>query len=169
MRINNKLLVKSLIYALIFIFLTVLETGILSGLKTKPNLIISLITAAAIVENERYAAIFGMTCGFLIDSSVGTPFLFSGIYYLFAAYITAILSKSHFTKSLFAMIVIILPVCLVREIFNMFYLIGAWKDFNMTKAIFAYIFPEYIYTVACAPLIFLLVKFTAGRISYSNL
>ena len=172
MRINNKLLVKSLIYALIFIFLTVLETNILNGFKifgAKPNLIISLITAAAIVENERYAAVFGMTCGFLIDSSVGTPFLFSGIYYFFAAYITAILSKSHFTKSLFAMIVIILPVCVVREIFNMFYLIGVWKDFNMTKAIFSYILPEYIFTVACAPIIFLLVKFTAGKISYSNL
>ena len=172
MRINKRLIIKSVIYALIFIFFAVFETNILNSLKifgAKPNLIISLVVAAAILENERYAAVLGMIFGFLIDSSVGSPFFFSGIYYFFAAYIAGIISKYYFTKSLLTMIIMILPICAVREIFNMFYLIGAWKDFDIIKALWQFILPEYIYTIALAPFIYYLVKLTAGRISYSNL
>ena len=172
MRINKRFIIKSVIYALIFIFFTVLETNILNGFKifgTKPNLIISLAVAAAVIENERYAAVLGMICGFIIDSTQGSPFFFSGIYYFFAAYITGIVTKYYFTKSLFTMILMILPVCAVRELFNMFFLIGVWSDFHIANALLKYILPEYIYTVALAPVIYLLVKFTAGRISYHNI
>ncbi|MCL1859795.1 MAG: rod shape-determining protein MreD [Oscillospiraceae bacterium] len=172
MRINKRFIIKFLIYALIFIFFAVLETNILNSLKifrAMPNLIISLVIAAAVIENERYAAVLGMICGFLIDSSVGSPFFFSGIYYFFAAYITGLISKYYFTKSLFTMIIMILPVCAVRELFNMFYLIGVWKDFDIIKALWEFILPEYIYTVALAPVIYYLVKLTAGRISYNNI
>ena len=172
MRVNRRLIVKSVIYAVIFIFFAVFETSILNSFKisgVKPNLIISLVIAAAVIENERYAAVLGMICGFMIDSSVGSPFFFSGIYYFFAAYITGIISKHYFTKSLLTMVVMILPVCAVRELFNMFYLIGVWQNFDIIKALWQFILPEYIYTVAFAPFIYLLVKFTAGRISYSNI
>ena len=171
MRINRRLVVKSVIYALIFIFFTVLETNILNSFKifdAKPNLIISLVIAAAVAENERYAAVLGMVCGFLTDSSVGSPFFFSGIFYFFAAYVAAIISKSYFTKSLLTMIVMILPVSAIREVFNLFYLIGVWKDFDIIKALWEFILPEYLYTVALAPVVYYLVKFTAGRISYNN-
>lgn len=172
MKINSKFIIKAVIYALIFIFFTVLETNILNGFKifgAKPNLIISLAIAAAVAENEKYAAVLGMIAGFVTDLSAGSPFFFSGIYYFFAAYISSIISKIYFTKSLLTMIFMILPVCAVREIFNMFYLMGIWSEFNLTEAIFIYILPEYIYTVGLAPAVYLLVKFTAGRISYQNL
>ena len=172
MRINKRFVVKSVIYAVIFIFFTVLETNILHGFKifgVKPNLVISLVIAAAVIENERYAAVLGMICGFLIDSSVGSPFFFSGLYYFFAGYITGIISRYYFTKSLLTMIAMILPVCVVRELFNMFFLIGVWKDFQIAKALLEFILPEYIYTVALAPVVYLLVKLTAGRISYHNI
>ena len=172
MRINNRFIIKSLIYALIFIFFTVLETNILNGAKifgAKPNLIISLAVAAAVFENERYAAVLGLIIGFMIDSSFESPFLFSGIYYFFAAYLCSIISRLYFTKSLFTMIILILPVCAVREIFNMFFLIGTWKNFNMLRVLIDYIAPEYIYTAALAPAAYFLVKFTAGRINYGNL
>ena len=172
MRINKRFIIKSAVYAFIFIFFTVLETNILNGAKifgAKPNLIISLVIAAAVLENERYAAFLGMVCGFLIDSSVGSPFFFSGIYYFFAAYIAAIISKSYFTKSLLTMLIMILPVCAIREIFSLFFLIGAWGKFNIGGALLGFILPEYIYTVVLAPVIYLLVKITAGRIAYNNL
>jgi len=172
MRINKRLIIKSIIYAVIFIVFTVLETNILNGFRifgVKPNLIISLVIAAAVLENERYAAILGLICGFIIDSSVGSPFFFSGIYYFFAAYITGLISKYYFTKSLLTMIAMIVPVCAVREIFNMFYLIGVWSNFNITGALINYILPGYIYTLIVAPVIYFLVKFTAGRINYHNI
>ena len=172
MRINKKLIVKSLIYAVIFIFFTVLETNILNGVKifgAKPNLIISLVIAAAITENERYAAVLGLIFGFAIDSSVGSPFFFSGIFYFFAAYITGFISRYYLTKSLLTMMVMILPVCVIRETLNLFYLIGVWKDFEIVRALLEFILPEYIYTVALAPVIYYLVKLTAGRISYNNI
>ena len=172
MRINKRFIIKSVIYALIFIFFTVFETNILNGFEifgAKPNLIISLVVAAAVIENERYAAVLGMVCGFVIDSSAGSPFFFSGLYYFFAAYITGAVTKYYFTKSLLTMIFMILPVCAVRELFNMFYQIGVWKDFDIVKSLWEYILPEYIYTVALAPVIYLLVKLTAGRISYHNI
>ena len=171
MRINKKFIIKSVIYALIFIIFTVLETNILNDfkiLRVKPNLIISLVVAASVMENEKYAAAFGMICGFLVDSSVGSPFFFSGIYYFFAAYITSLISKYYFTKSLLTMIITILPVCAVREVFNMFYLIGVWRDFGIIKALCGFILPEYIYTVALSPFIYFLVKFTAGKINYNS-
>jgi rod shape-determining protein MreD len=171
MRINKKLVIKSVIYAFIFIFFTVLETNILNGFKifgAKPNLVISLVIAAAVTENERYAAVFGMVCGFIVDSSAGSPFFFSGIYYFFAAYISGIITKYYFTRSLFTMGVLILPVCAVRGIINMFYLIGIWSDFHLGEAFLRYILPEYIYTVALAPAVYFLVKLTAGRIYYHN-
>ena len=172
MRINKRLIIKSAIYALIFIGFAVLETNILNGFKifgAKPNLIISLVIAAAVLENERYAAVLGFVCGFIIDSSVASPFFFSGIYYFFAAYITGAVTKYYFTKSLLTMVAMIVPVCAVREIFNLFFLIGIWGGFNMFGALVDYILPEYIYTVALAPIIYFLVKYTAGKISYHNI
>ena len=171
MKINKKFIIKAAVYAFLFIFFTVLETNILNGFKifgAKPNLIISLAIAAAVIENERYAAVLGMIVGFITDSSVGSPFFFSGIYYFFAAYISSAIAKIYFTKSLLTMILMILPVCAVRAIFNLFYLIGIWSEFNITEALFIYILPEYIYTVILAPAVYLLVKLTAGRISYNT-
>jgi len=172
MRINKRLIIKSIIYALIFIFFTVLETNILNGFKifgAKPNLVICLVIAAAVLENERYAAVLGFVCGFIIDSSVASPFFFSGLYYFFAAYITGAISRYYFTKSLLTAMTMIAPVCIVREIFNMFFLIGVWKNFNIAGALTGYILPEYLYTMAFAPAVYFLVKFTAGRISYHNI
>ena len=172
MRINKRFIIKALVYAVIFIFLTVLETNILNSFKifgAKPNLIICLVVAAAVLENERYAAVLGIIFGFITDSSVSSPFFFSGIYYFFAAYITGIISRYYFTKSLLTMMTMIVPVCIIREIFNLFYLIGIWKDFNIIGAMTDYILPEYLYTVAFAPLIYFLVKYTAAKISYHNI
>ena len=67
------------------------------------------------------------------------------------------------------MTVITLPVCAAREIFNMFFLMGVWGDFHIKGALLGYILPSYVYTVALAPAIYLLVKLTAGRINYNNL
>ncbi|MCL2159572.1 MAG: hypothetical protein FWH48_09215 [Oscillospiraceae bacterium] len=169
MRINRRFIAKSAIYAGIFIFFSVLETNILTDFRifgAKPNLIISLVVAAAVNESERYAAAFGMICGFLVDASVGSPFFFSGIYYFFAAYAAALVTKYYFDKSLFTMVVVSLPVCAVRQIFNLFYLMGAWKNYSALDALQKFILPEYIYTVALAPAVYFLVKLTAGRISY---
>lgn len=177
MRINKKLIAKSIIYAVIFIIFTVLETNILNGLKilrifgifgVKPNLVISLIIAAAVAENERYAAVLGMICGFVMDSSAGSPFFFSGIYYFIAAYIAGTVARYYFAKSLLTMIIMILPVCAVREVLNMFYLISVWSDFNIAEALYKYILPEFVFTVILAPAVYFLVKFTAGKISYQN-
>lgn len=171
MRVNKKLLAKSGIYALIFIFFTILETNVLNALKisgVKPNLIISLVIAAAVIENEKYAAVFGMICGFIVDSSVGSPFFFSGIYYFFSAYTAGVMTRYYFTKSILTMIIVILPVCAVREVFIMFYSIGIWKDFNIAGALFGYIIAEYAYTIVLAPAVYFLVKFTAGRITMSS-
>ena len=170
MRINKKFVLKSGIYALIFVFFTVFETNMLIGLRilgAKPNLVISLVVAAAVTENEKYAAVFGMVCGFLIDSSVGSPFFFSGVYYFFAAYLAAATTKYYFNRSLLTMCLMSLPVCALRELFNVFYLIGAWGDFDIRRAVLEFILPEYIYTLALAPAVYLLVKLTAGRISYN--
>jgi len=172
MRINRRLVVKALVYAVIFIFFTVFETNILNGFKifgVKPNLVISLVTAAAVIENERYAAVLGMVCGFLIDSSVGSPFVFSGLYYFLAAYIAGIVSRLYFKKSLLTMMAMVLPVCAVRGLINMFFMMGLWNDFNIAGALFRYILPEYIYTVALAPAVYFTVKFTAVRISYHSI
>ena len=172
MRINKRFILKSAIYALIFIFFTILETNILNGLKifeTKPNLIVSLVVAAAVAENERYAAVLGMVFGFLIDSSVGSPFFFSGIYYFFAAYMASAVTRYYFPKSPLTMMILTLPVCAAREIFNLFFLMGVWGDFQITTALPGYILPSYLYTVALAPAVYLLVKLTAGRINYNNL
>ena len=172
MRINKRFIIKSVIYALIFIFFTVLETNILHNFTIfdiKPNLIISLVIAAAVLENERYAAVLGMVCGFLIDSSVTSPFFFSGLYYFIAAYIISVIARYYFAKSLLTMITMIVPVCAVRAIFNMFVLMGVWKDFHIGGALLQFILPEYLYTVALAPAVYFLVKLTAARISYNNI
>ncbi|MCL2815121.1 MAG: rod shape-determining protein MreD [Oscillospiraceae bacterium] len=171
MRINKKLVIKSGIYAAVFVFFTVLETNILNGFRifgAKPNLIILLVAAAAVSETEKYAAIFGMVCGFLTDSSVGSPFFFSGLYYFFAAYLTAALTKYRFGKSFATMCLMSLPVCALRQVFNVFYLVGAWGNFDLGRALLEFILPEYIYTVALAPAVYLLVKLTAARVSYNS-
>ena len=172
MRINKRFVAKSAIYAVIFIFFAVLQTSIMASFKilgAQPNLVISLAVAAAVMENERYAAVLGMVCGFLIDSSTGSPFFFSGVYYFFAAYTAGAITRLYFQKSLFTMIVMVLPVCAVREVFNLFYLMGAWENFDMAQALWKFILPEYAYTVALAPAVYFLVRLTAGKISYNTI
>ena len=171
MRVNKNFVIKSLIYALIAITFAVLQTNIFDDLRifnTKPNLIISLVIAACIFENERYGAILGFICGFAFDSGFGSPFLISGLFYFAAAYTVGIITRIYFKKSLITMIIAIFPVCFIQEIINLFYLIAIWDKFNFVDAFVKYIVPEYIYTVVFAPPIYFLVKFTAGKISYNN-
>ena len=172
MRINKNFIIKALIYALIVIVFAVLQTNILESLRifnVKPNLIILLVIASCILENEKYGAILGLVCGLAFDSGFGTPFLISGIFYFAAAYTVGIVTRIYFKKSLLTMIIAILPVCFIQEVINLFYLIAVWDKFNFIDAMYKYILPEYIYTVALAPFVYILAKLTAGRISYDAL
>ena len=170
MKINTKFAAKCAAYALIFIFFAVLETNIFNGLKifgAKPNLVISLCIAAAVLENERYGAGLGFVCGFIMDSAFDSPFLFSGLYYFFAAYIAGVCARLYFTKSMLTMIILVAPALAVRSIFNLFFLAATWRGFEIVTVLSVYILPEYIYAFALAPLVYLLVKGTAARISYN--
>ena len=172
MRINTRLIIKCAIYALIFIFLIVLETNIFNGLRifgAKPNFVISLVVAASVLENERYGAALGFVCGFIMDSAFDSPFLFSGVYYFFAAYIAGVCTRLYFAKSLWTMLILSVPVLAVRSIFNLFFLAGTWYEFEILAVLSEFILPEYLYSLAIAPVIYFLVKFTAAKISYSNM
>lgn len=172
MRIEKNFIIKALIYTFVTIVFTVLQTNVFESLKVfnlKPNLIILLVIAVSILENERYGAIFGLICGFIFDVGFGSPFLISGIFYFVAAYMVGTITRVHFKKALLTMIIAILPVCFVQEIINLFYLIALWDKFNFIDAFLYYITPEYIYTVALAPPVYILIKFTAGRFRYSKI
>jgi rod shape-determining protein MreD. len=175
MRINKNFIIKTLIYAFIAIIFALFQTNInidieaLGILNIKPNLIISLVIAACILENERYGAILGFVFGFVLDSGFGTSFVLSGIFYFFAAYLVGALTRTYFKKSLVTMAIAILPVCFVQAIINLFYLIALWDKFNFIDALWKYIAPEFIYTIIFAPFVYLLLKFTAGKISYNKI
>ena len=171
MRINRKFVAKGAVYALIFIFFIILETNILNGAKifgAKPNLVISLCVAASILENERYGASAGFIFGFIMDSAFDSPFLFSGVYYFFAAYIAGICARLYFTKSVLTMLILTAPVLAVREIINLFFLAGTWRGFEIIAVLSEYILPEYIYAFALSPFVYFAVKLTAARINYNN-
>jgi len=171
-KINKKFAAKCVVYALIFIFFTVLETNIFNELKifgAKPNLLISLCVAASILENEKYGASLGFVCGFIMDSAFDSPFLFSGVYYFFAAYIAGICARLYFTKSVLTMLILTAPVLAVRGIFNLFFLAGTWQGFEIITVLSEYILPEYIYAFALSPAVYFLAKLTAARINYNNI
>ena len=171
-KINKNFVIKGAVYALIIIFFIILETNIFNGLKifgAKPNFLISLCIAAAVLENERYGASLGFICGFIMDSAFDSPFLFSGLYYFFAAYIAGTCARLYFTKSVLTMIILTAPVLAVRSIFNLFFLAGSWQGFEILKVLSEYILPEYIYAFAVAPAVYFLVRLTAARINYNNI
>jgi len=172
MGINGKFIAKCAVYALIFIFVIVLETNILNDFRifgAKPNIVISFAVAASVLENERFGAAAGFACGFIMDSAFDSPFLFSGVYYFFAAYIAGICARLYFTKSVLTMLILIAPVLFVRKLFNLFYLAGIWRGFEILSVLRDFILPEYLYSLAVAPLAYFLVKLTAARINCSHL
>jgi len=172
MKINKNFILKCAVYALIFVFFIILETNIFNGLKifgAKPNLVISLCIAAAVLENEKYGAGLGFICGFIMDSAFDSPFLFSGVYYFLAAYISGVCARLYFTKSVFSMLILMAPVLAVRSIFNLFFLAATWRDFEILTVLGEFILPEYVYAYALAPLVYLIVKLTSARISYNNI
>ena len=171
-KINKKFVLKGAVYALIYIFFIVLETNIFNGLKifgAKPNLVISLCIAASVLENERYGASLGFVLGFITDSAFGSPFLMSGIYYFFAAYIGGICAKLYFNKSVLTMIILTAPVLGLRAVINLFFLAGTWQDFEIIKGLSEYILPEYIYSFALAPPVYIFIRQTAAKINYNNI
>ena len=171
-KINGRFAAKCVVYALILILFIVLETNILNGaviFGAKPNLVISLCIAAAVLENERFGAGLGFVCGFIMDSAFDSPFLFSGIFYFFASYIAGICARLYFTRSLLTMLILTAPVLAVRGIFNLFYLAGTWQGFGIMPVLSEYILPEYIYAYALSPVIYLLVRLTGARININNI
>ena len=172
MIINKRFIAKGAAYALIFIFCIVLETNILNDFRifgSKPNLVISVAVASAVLDSERYGAAVGFVCGFIMDSTFDSPFLFSGLYYFFAAYIAGITARLYFTKSVLTMFILIAPVLAVRSIFNMFFLAGTWRGFELITVLSEYILPEYLYSLGAAPFVYFLVKFTAAKIKLDKL
>ncbi|GHU36382.1 hypothetical protein FACS1894105_06630 [Clostridia bacterium] len=168
MRINKRFLLKSAVYALLYIICLVLETNIFARLRVfgcQPNLIVILVVACAVHESERYSAVFGLIAGILTDSAAGAPYFFSGIIYMLTGYVIGYLTRTSFTKSLASMAMLTLPAVALREIVNLFYLIAVWSEFEILPALYKYILPETVYTVVFAVPIYFGVKYTAGRIN----
>lgn len=158
-------------YTIITIFFFLLETNFLAPFKImdmKPNIIICAVISVAVLENTRFAAVYGLAAGLCADLAFGSPFMMSGLLYFFAAYVTSYMVRTYFNGTFITAIIAFIPVCIIREVVNAFYLLTVWNDFNIIKVLFYYLLPEFVYSAAFMIPVYFFIRLTAHRIKTEN-
>lgn len=151
------------IYSILLIIAFFLQSTptLFKASSPSPSLILALILIISFFENPRFAALFGLIGGMLIDSiSVGG----SGIYaliYMLTGLICSLITKALLQNNFASFAVIGVPVILIHQVLDIIIksgftngLFGLFFNFYLTVA---------IYTFAVAFLLYLLFSFVIKK------
>lgn len=153
--------VRNIIYAIFAILITAIQTTILDYigiLGVKPNLLLTLVVAVALLSGPLDGGIIGLWCGVLFDIVGYGGFGFHAIFYLYTGVVIGVLSRRYFRDNILLNMLICLASSIALELLYFIFSFLIWGKGGFTGLIILKILILGIYTALFSIPIYLLVK-----------
>ncbi len=160
---NEPIFLNIIVYGLLTILITVLQTTLMPRLTlfgVFPDLVITAVCCVAIYRGENTAAIFGLAAGLVVEAVGSVGVSLAPLFYVFVGYICGRVGANARNNTLFFAYLIALPfVCLSRTALTFINLhIGYWGSIEYGKMFLNILLPEFLYTLLAAFPVFAVVK-----------
>ena len=123
----------------------------------QPDFLFALVLCTAILYSPRYAVIFGIIFGFIIDVTGGVP-LFSSVCYCICGHYAYSMSVSFMGYGACNAVLVAFPLLITRFAVSSFYLLGTWHSLSFFDIMFGAVIPEYICNVLAVLIVYPLLK-----------
>jgi len=149
-------------YVIIMLFLFMLMSGGFFK-RWQPILIIPLAIAVSMREREFGGSIFGVCCGFMIDSACGNLFGMSSVWLMPCCLAASLLIMNLIRPNFINHIWLVALTCLIMAFMDYFFKYVIWNRPNSDIMLKVYIIPSYFSAVLLSPVIYFLVKAVSVR------
>lgn len=158
LRLIFKWIILSFIIFLAFIIAT---TGGKGG--AKPLLLIPIVIAISISENELVSGIVGAVSGLLVDLSCGKLLGTNGIYFLIIGVVASFLFLHLMRRNIINAIVLTVAVAFIHGMLDFFFYYAMW-NYEKIGVVFREItIPSIIYTTISAPFVYIIIKWIVSK------
>lgn len=134
------------------------QTSAKLGVTLRPDLLLCCVICLALLEGKRYTAPYALTAGFILDVSVGNPYMFSPVVFFLCSYFAEKAASPFARKTPLSVLLCGAQVLLIRAIFSFLYLIAVSRDASVGQLIRLGVLPEYLINTAATALVFAVMR-----------
>lgn len=161
-RMMLRVFMRWFLYAAVLLLFYLWETNpLIKGFC--PLLIIPLATAVAMYEGELAAAVFGVSCGLMLDMASGTILGFSSLWLLGMCPVVSLLSQLCVKINAASHFVVNFAVTLVMGFLDFLFIHWVWEGGQSHIAFVHEVLPAYLGSVIGAVPVYFIVKLISRR------
>ena len=124
------------------------------------DILLGSVISLGLLRGKKYAAIFGMTVGFIFDVYVGNPYDFSPLIYFLCAYCANYAATPFSRKTPLSALLVAAMLVWIKSLFSFFYLIATSGESGIATVLLCGVLPEYIANVAATAICFAVMRIT---------
>lgn len=147
--VDHIAVIKSIVYGLYFILAALLQTTVFGKFNlfgAVPDLMITSVIVLAMIEGERWGAVFGLVAGYVIDALGSTGLSLMPLVYMLFGYICGILTVYYLKNSIQVWGVFMIAAAAGRGVVSLIYILALYSYYPIDQAFSEIIFPEIIST-----------------------
>ncbi|MBQ2733434.1 MAG: rod shape-determining protein MreD [Clostridia bacterium] len=163
--VRSSVIYKTVNYGILFFLISMLETVTipLAGAKTVPDLVLCAVVAVGMAEDERTAGVCGVAAGFFIDALGAVGLCISPLLYGACGYLTGVLVRFLLRRNLPSYLIYVLCAAAARSVITLMMVYVFGDTVPLYYAFADILIPEFILTVLCSPVLYLIIVLPLAR------
>lgn len=165
---NKTSVLKVVVLAVLLIFFSLLQTTFFTRFKvfgSVPDLILPMVIAIAISENEKWASVFGLVAGIVIDALTGSSLVLLPLLYVIVGYISGLLCIHFFRGSFPVRLAFTAATSFLRAVVTLIIVISTIGGADLGSALTKAALPELLADILFAALPHFLVYITLRAVN----
>lgn len=147
--------VKYCVYAVMGLFLILLEISFFSRVRpfgSTPDILIVAVAMVAMYENERAGAIFGLCVGIVAEALGTTGVTLLPLIYMCVGYVCGIVASEYYKRSILLFLIFDAGVLAVRMFTTLIYIVLTWEIVDVSVVFPKVLIPELFSTFVVSPI-----------------
>lgn len=163
--VRSSVLYKAVNYGIVFFLISMLETVTLplAGTEIIPDLVLCAVVAVGMAEDERVAGICGVAAGFFIDALGAVGICLSPLLYGICGYLTGVLVRFFLRRNFPSYIIYVASAAAARSVITLMMVYVYGNTVPLYSAFADIVIPEFILTVLCCPVLYLIIALPLAR------
>ena len=152
---DKSAVLKVIVLALLLVFFCLLQTTFFTRFRifnSVPDLILPMVVAVAISENEKWASIFGLVAGIIIDALSGSALVLLPLLYVLVGYIAGLLCIHFFRGSFVVRLSFTVVTSVLRSVVTFIVVISTVGGADLGSALSKAALPELLVNILFAVL-----------------
>ncbi|MBQ1212168.1 MAG: rod shape-determining protein MreD [Clostridia bacterium] len=164
-QVRSSVLYKLVNYGIVFFLILMLETVTLplAGADILPDLVLCAVVAVGLAEDERTAGICGVAAGFFIDAFGASGICVSPLLYGLCGYLTGVLVRFFLRRNFPSYVIFVACAAASRSFITLMLVYVYGNNVPLYSAFADIIIPEFLLTVLCSPVLYLIIALPLAR------